>query len=134
MRSWLWLAFLAVAVPAFGAGEMPFPFEGQNKELIGRYQWDVEGLDLRVEAKLYLSKINSDKAAKIWIRGADGYVWDRVWTREQNGVLEDAIEINGVAGWMRLELAEGGVADLRLDGRRFYLMPVKEISPDFSGR
>lgn len=108
------------------AGELPFPFDGQDVAVvIADHFFTVGDLELEVEAKIYQDKVDpTNQWAKIWIRGTQGFVWDRIWTRNENGLLQDAVEISGLGGNFVIDLMHLDRAHMFLDGE-FHTLNLK---------
>lgn len=118
-RQLLIAALILIPFAVYGGGEVPFPLEGDNAlpVLESRSLHNSE-INLTVQIRVYQS-LDGGREAKIWVRGADGFVWDRVWLKVHGDILSSEVELGQNTGTMIADLKAGG--QLFIGGRIFTL-------------
>ncbi|MGE0526678.1 MAG: hypothetical protein AB7G93_12330 [Bdellovibrionales bacterium] len=119
------VVLVALPLLAGGAGELPFPFEGDEQSVVlESRKWLAPEWDLMVEVRVYPGRqVPSDQEAKIWIRRTDGYVWDRIWTQLNSRRINVEAELGEMTGTLILDL------DHRQDSRLILQDHIIALSP-----
>ena len=108
LRRLLISALFLLPLAAQGGGEVPFPLDGQNQLTVLQENTLLNHeLALLVQVRIYQST-DGGREAKVWIRAADGFVWDRAWTRVGDDAFTIDVELDGQKGAMIIDVKRGG--------------------------